>query len=131
MPKSRSMRYPRILLSSNARVFRGSKKNAGPDGGTVLPLGRPYEGITAEAPLANGEDRCADCRKVMNYAHKEACRRRHGTSQKICGACKAARQHRYDEAAATAAATADEAEAPAPAAAAAGAPAEDSPSAKA
>ena len=45
-----------------------------PDGSTPIHLGGPLEGIIVKAPLANGEDRCADCRRAMDYAHKAACR---------------------------------------------------------
>ena len=83
-----------------------------PDGKVLIHLGGHFEGITVKAPLAHGAAPCADCGTVMDYAHQEKCRRLHGTAQKICGACKAARHQRYEKAAA-AAVPADAAEAPA------------------
>ena len=61
-------------------------------GKVQIHLGGPFEGITIQAPLANGAGPCADCGKVMDFAHQEECRRIHGTYQKICGVCRAARQ---------------------------------------
>ena len=62
-----------------------------PAGTVLIHLGGHFEGITVQAPLANGADPCADCGMAMDYAHQEECRRLHGTSQKKCGVCKAAR----------------------------------------